>query len=226
MSYSCTIYFKNIKADEVYSFFQKIKKRVISKTDEIAKDNFLWLPSIRNSHRFKDIDEFIDDEINKSWVQNSLFKYRYFYIPQHELLGVFSLPDGFDDMFDNVSYFQNSCDQDYEFDEWKGVPIFEQIAEKWKNQTDEMVQAYYSVRWGEYDDDDLDCDYHRRSFAYDEIWKMFEDYLYKDEICVYLSLFGGYESWRLGAIVEKCKQYYKEWQEECEQKRGNNNAED
>ena len=126
MSYSCTIYFKNIKADEVYSFFQELKTKLISKTDEIAKDNFLWLPSIRSDYRYKDIDGFITDDIDCSWVQNSLFKYRYFYIPQHELLGVFSLPNGFDDMFDNVSHFQNSCDQDYDFEEWNGIPIFEQ----------------------------------------------------------------------------------------------------
>lgn len=211
MSYSCTIHFKNIKADKVYSFFQELKTKLISKTDEIAKYNFLWLPSIRNDYKYKNIDGFIVDDADCNWVQNCLFKYRYFYIPQHELLGVFSLPNGFDDMFDNVSYFQNSCDQDYEFDEWKGIPIFEQIAEKWKNATDEMVKVHYVEKWDEYDEEDFDCDYYRRDFAYDDIWRMFEDYLYKDELCVYLSIFGGYEHYHLSVIVQKCKNYYEEW---------------
>lgn len=212
MSYSCTIHFKNIKADEVYSFFQELKTKLISKIDDIAKDNFLWLPSIRDEYKYKDIDKFIVREINRSWVHNSLFKYRYFYIPQHELLGVFSLPDGFDDMFDNVSYFQNSCDQDYEFDEWKGVPIFEQIAEKWKNTTDENIRKHYIERYYSIDDDeDFDCDYYRKSFTYDEIWKMFEDYLYNDSMCVYVSIFGGYEISEIIYIIKKCKEYYAEW---------------
>lgn len=214
MSYSCTIYFKNIKADEVYSFFQKIKERAISKTDEIAKETFLWMPSIRNRHLYKDTEDFIVETIDEGWLLNSLFKYRYFYLPQHELLGVFSLPDGFDDMFDNVSYFQNSCDQDYEFYEWKGVPIFEQIAEKWKYATDEVVESHYTKRFDEIDREDFDCDYYRKSFAYDEIWSMFEDYLYKDEICVYLSIFGGYEHYHVSVIREKCKRFYEEWREE------------
>ena len=212
MSYGCTIYFKNIKADDVYLFFQKIKERANSKADEIAKCNFLWMPSIRNNHLYKDIEAHIVDDIDASWVGNWLFKYRYFYIPQHELLGVFGLPDGFDDMFDNVSYFQNSCDQDYEFDEWKGVPIFEQIAEKWKCQTNEVVETHYSENYGAHDED-FDHDYYRRSFVYDEIWGMFEDYLYQDEKCVYLSLFGGYENYLLSAVVQKCKNYYAEWLE-------------
>lgn len=180
--------------------------------DDIAKDNFLWLPSIRDEYKYKDINEFIVREINESWVHNSLFKYRYFYIPQHELLGVFSLPDGFDDMFDNVSYFQNSCDQDYEFDEWKGVPIFEQIAEKWKSTTDDNIRKQYIERYYSIDDDeDFDCDYHRKSFTYDEIWNMFENYLYNDSMCVYVSIFGGYEISEIIYVIKKCKEYYAEW---------------
>ena len=224
MSYGCTIHFKNIKAEEVYSFFQELKTKLISKTDEIAKDNFLWLPSIRNNYKYKDIDGFIVDDADCNWVQNSLFKYRYFYIPHHELLGVFNLPNGFDDMFDNVSYFQNSTDQDYEFDEWKGIPIFEQIAEKWKSATDEETKKHYIKEHGDiYDEDEFDCDYHRKEFAYDEIWGMFKDYLYKDSLCVYLSIFGGYEHYHLSVIVQKCKNNYEEWFKNL--KRSDNNAE-
>lgn len=221
MSYSCTIHFKNIKADEIYPFFQELKTKIISKTNEIAKDNFLWMPSIRNDYRYKDVDGFIVDDIDTNWVQNALFKYRFFYMPQHELLGVFSLPNGFDDMFDNISHFQNSCDQDYEFDKWKGIPIFEQIAEKWKNATDEEV--YKRFEYPDEHEEPIDYDYYRRSNAYDEIWKMFEDYLYKDETCVYLSIFGGYEHYHLTVIVQKCKNYYEEWLKRNNLKRSDTN---
>lgn len=218
MSYSCQIHFKNIKADEVYSFFQELKTNLISKSDDIAKDNFIWLPSIREDYKYRDIDKSIVREINRAWVHNALFKYRYFYIPQHELLGIFSLPNGFHEMFDNVSYFQNSCDQDYEFSNWKGIPIFEKIAEKWKNATNEEVYKHF-----EYPDEHtepIDYDYYRRSFAYDEIWEMFEDYLYRDDLCVYLSIFGGYELSEVIYIVKKCKEYYAEWLKEIDERKG------
>ena len=217
MSYHCQIHFKNIKADEVYSFFQELKTNLINKSDDIAKDNFLWLPSIRDDYKYKDIDKFIVREINRAWVHNALFKYRYFYIPQHELLGVFSLPNGFDEMFDNVSYFQNSCDQDYEFSNWKGIPIFEKIAKKWETATDEEV--YKRFEYPNEHTEPIDYDYYRRSFAYAEIWEMFETYLYRDDMCVYLSILGGYELSEVTRIVKKCKEYYAEWLKEIDKKK-------
>ena len=47
---------------------------------------------------------------------------------------------------------------------------------------------------------------------------MFEDYLYKDELCVYLSIFGGYEHYHLSVIVRKCKNYYEEWKNRVQEK--------
>lgn len=218
MSYSCQIHFKTIKANEVYSFFQELKSKLISKSNDIAKDNFIWLPSIRDDYKYKDIDKFIVREINRSWVYNSLFKYRYFYIPQYELLGIFSLPEGFEEMFDNVSYFQNSCDQDYEFSYWKGIPIFEKIAEKWENATNEEVYRHF--KYPDEHEEPMDYDYYRRSFAYGEIWEMFEDYLYRDDLCVYLSILGGYEISEVTRIIKKCKEYYTEWQKEIAERKG------
>lgn len=220
MSYSATINFKTVKEGELYAFFKKIKDTCKEKFDDIAEDNFIYMPSIHfaNKRTLEGASDRAKEDADRAWMRNSVFSYRFFYLPEHNLLGIFGAPDAVKDIFDLTVYFQNSCDQDYEFDEWKGIPIFEQIAEKWKNATDEMVKVHYVEKWGEYDEEDFDCDYYRRDFAYDDIWRMFEDYLYKDELCVYLSIFGGYEHYHLSVIVRKCKNYYEEWKNRVQEK--------
>lgn len=211
MSYSATINFKNVPADGVYPFFQMLKTELIKRIDEIAKDNFLWLPSIRYAHRYKDLDSEAKMEIDTAWAMNSIFKFRYFYLPEHQLLGIFSVPIKTEGLFDNVTYFQNSCDQDYEFEEWKGIPIFEKIAGKWKEATDKEVAAQYTAKLYGKPEECTDTDYWRKSFAYDEIWEMFESYLYNDEQCVYTSMFGGYERYKVSAFVQRCENLYEEF---------------
>ena len=217
MSYECLIHFKNIPADKVYGFMQTFKTEVLKKMDDIAKDNFLYMPSIGNSHLYKDVEERIIREIDKAWVHN-VFKFRFFYLPKYELLGIFSVPDGFQDMFDNVTFFQNSCDQNYDFEVWNGVPLFEEIANKWKNVfSDKDVFELYKKKHGKYPKDEkFDYDNRRKSFCYDEIWSHISDFLFKDTDCVYLSLFGGYELREVYDFRSKCKKHYEEWLKEIE----------
>lgn len=217
MSYECQISFKNVPANKVYAFMQRFKAELLKKTDFIAEGNFLWMPSIRNSHLYKGVDESIIREIDKAWVHN-LFKFRYFYLPEYELLGIFGVPGGFEIMFDNVTYFQNACDQDYDFDEWKGVPLFEQIANKWEKVfSDKDVFELYEKKNGKWpEDEEFDYDYRRKTFCYDEIWSYFSDFLFNDTGSVYLSIFGGYELREIYNFIEKCKKYrevqLKEWE--------------
>lgn len=219
MSYGCEIHFKNIPSDEVYGFLQTLKKAVLEKSDDIAKDNFLWLPSIRDSHIYTDTPEHIVKKIDSSWVHD-VFKFRFFYLPRCELLGVFSVPSGFKEMFDNVTYFQDSCDQDYEFNEWKGVPLFEEIAYKWEHVlSDKDVLELYKKRHGDITEEesaDFDYEYERKSLCYDEIWSHFSKFLYNDSSCVYLSLLGGYELREVYNFISECKKHYEEWLKEIE----------
>lgn len=216
MSYYAPISFKTIKEGELYAFLKKIKDTCKEKIDDIAKKNFHYMPSINTCKRriFEGASDMAKREANEAWVRNSVFSYRFFYIPEHNLLGVFSIPDAVTDIFDCTVHFQNSCDQDYDFEDWKGIPIFEQIAEKWKNATDEEVYKAY-----EYPDEHkepIDYDYYRRSFAYNEIWKMCETYLYHEEDVVYISMFGGYEIAEQKGFVHKCREAYDEWKKQFE----------
>lgn len=213
MSYNATICFKTIGAEEIYPFFHQFKMLVTEKMDEIAEEEFLWMPSIRHT-LFNTLDnDSAKRIIDERWAQTSIFTYRYFYLPAHSLLGVFSVPDAGQSIFDASIFFQNSTDQDYEFEEWKGVPAFEAIADKWKNASDETVKKHYEETCGdEWDaDENCDLDYYRRTFAYDDVWDLCKTYLNDEDEVVYLALFGHYETWKLNAFCENCKKAYEEW---------------
>lgn len=223
MSYSATICFKTIKEGELYAFFKKIKDTCKEKFDDIAKDNFIYMPSVSTMKKqmLEGASDRAKEEIDRAWMRNSVFSYRFFYIPEHNLLGVFSIHDCINEIFDLTCYFQNSCDQDYPFDDWKGIPVFEEIANKWKKSTDSEVKEHYHNRWGDFwneEENGSDLDYYRRSFAYDEIWRMCEHYLYSEDDVVYISMFGFYEISEQIGFVHKCKEAYDTWKKELEEK--------
>lgn len=208
MSYSATINFKTIPEGELFQFFTHIKQMCKEKMDDIAEDNFIYMPSISKRHLLKGSTEYAQEQLDDAWVRNSIFTFRYFYLPEHHLLGMFGVPNAIDKMFDLTVHFQNSCDQDYEYSEWCGVPLFEKIAEKWKNTSDEEVHNTF-----DYPDEHrqpIDYDYYRRSNAYNEIWSICEKFLYDESAIVYLSLFGFYDIDRMH-FCEKCRTAYEEW---------------
>lgn len=212
MSYSATINFKTVKEGELYGFLKQIKDACKAKFDEIAEENYIFMPSINKDYLLKNDSEYAKEQLDRAWMRNSIFSYRFFYIPEHNLIGVFGAP--IEDIFDLTCYFQNSCDQDYDFEDWKGIPIFEQIAEKWKNATDEEV--YKSFEYPNEHEEPIDYDYYRRSFAYNEIWKMCEHFLYSEDDVVYISMFGGYEIAEQKGFCHKCRKAYDEWKKQLE----------
>lgn len=223
MSYSAQISFKIIKGDELYSFFQKLKEKITEKIPEIAKDNYIFSPFAREP---KNTDQMQLFQKSEAWAKTSIFTYRFFYKPEYNLLGVFSIPDSVKDLFDLTCYFQNSCDQDYDFDEWKGISIFEEIAEKWQNSSDEYVKEHYIEKYFAFDDeDDFDCDYHRRSFAYDEIWDMCKEYLNDETKVVYLSLFGFYDISPIQQFISHCHDEYENFINDFKKNRKENRNE-
>jgi hypothetical protein len=173
------------------------------------------MPSINKDYLLKNDSEYGKDQLDRAWMRNSVFSYRFFYIPEHNLLGVFGVPDAVKDIFDLTCYFQNSCDQDYPFTDWNGIPVFEQIAEKWKNATEEEV--YKAFEYPEEHEEPIDYDYYRRSFAYNEIWRMCEHYLYYEDDVVYISMFGGYEIAEQKGFCHKCHKAYDEWKKQFEE---------
>lgn len=222
MSYYAPISFKTIDEGSLYAFFKKIKDSCKEKMEAIAKKNFLYLPTLNTTKRkiFEGASESVKSEVNDAWVK-SLFSFRFFYLPQHKLLGVFSVPDAITNIFDLTVHFQNSCDQNYEFEEWQGVPLFEDIAEKWKAATLEEV----AKRMERDDIDDMrrleerHPQYYAKSACYDEIWETYcQKYLYDEGEVVYLSLYGFYDLSERRVFVKNCKEAYRAWEKEIEEK--------
>ena len=218
LSYYCRISFKTIEPDQIFSFFQTIKSEINANLDKIAKNYAFNCPSQRHEPYFEKLPRSMKSEMNLNWAKRC-FSYRYFYIPEHKLLGMFGMDNETDHLFDNITEFQNSCDRDYEFETWKNIEIFQNIAQKWINIDTNAIERQYKAIYNsdlkeDYDDEDYDIDetieYYRRTFAYNEIWGMFETYLYNDDKIVFSSLFSQFESHILNAFVKNCEQYAEE----------------
>lgn len=194
MSYSCLISFKTIDPKDIYRFFQELKKAATDRIDQIALDSPSFSP-IMKAYHFQDPFE-ITDQMRKDterWAKESIFTYRYFYDAERSLLGVYSLPTCMRDLFDLTFGFQDSCEQDYDFEDWNGVSSFEAVADKWRNMprdqvVDRMNKDLDPELIIEINDDQID--YYRKTFCYNEIWKTIEWTLNNDSSVLYLGLFG------------------------------------
>lgn len=234
MSYSCTISFKQIPASDVFDFLGAFKKAAYEKLEDIAKENSSFSPIMRECPIGKEFT--ISDEIREKtriWAQASVFHYRHFYNKELGILGVYGVPDCIQDIFDLTVYFQNSCDQDYNFEEWNGIPLFEEIAAKWKSRSLEEI-AKLIDRESDIDDmrdlEKTEPQYYAKSACYEEIWSHFENTLYDDSAALYLSLFGFYDIHELNcfvqytedAVIAKIKEWTKRIEENKEKKNENN----
>ena len=229
MSYSCPISFKQIKGDELYSFFQKLKEATSSDEglDSLAEDNYAFSPLFKDMTKYED-GYFEKSEYNmvedkmfyaiQDWAKQHIFTYRWFYDAEAGILGFYSMNKAQQKLFDNTVYFQNSCDQDYDWDVWNGIPAFETIARSFKGMNLEQLNQYRKSRqmW-ELDEAD-DLEYYKKSTCYDVIWKRFEDTLYDDSKAVYLTLVGYYDFTLMNKFATKVVLKVKSWVEDCKRK--------
>lgn len=92
MSYSCEISFKEICAEEVYDFLVTLKNKLIDNIENIAKYNYRYAPFVRYQQKpYTKLKNYSDIECNNSWVRH-IFTYRYFYLKEYNLLGIYGLP--------------------------------------------------------------------------------------------------------------------------------------
>lgn len=228
MSYSATIRFKKIKADEIFDFFVKMKEHVSNRLDEVAEDDFIYSPYAKNKKKYdEDTWNILLREDVSNWARNSVFNFRYFYIKDLELLGLYGGPDCLEELFDSTLGFQNSCDQDYDFEYWDKVEPFKAIADKWRVLTPEQVYEEYSKSdYSDYSKEEFLYGgggyrpaYYAKTMCYDEIWETYlEKTLYNESTIVYLSLFGYHDFKVLQSFTNKVKKLYDLFLEECKVK--------
>lgn len=220
MSYGCTISFKKINAEDVFDFLVRFKSEVKKNLKEIAKDQYCWIPFVRNHVEVeKDFEKIPKDEIaaSKKWAQD-LFTYRYFYDKERRLLGMYGLPKQIRHLFDGSVYFQDSVDQNYDREEYKGIDDFLKIYDECMRMTVEELAAVYENNRSSIDrswkEDVLDwhpegltdslIDYYKKTVAYEKIWKTVEFSLWDENKIVYVSLFGYYETREIQSVLVAC----------------------
>ena len=212
MSYYAKISFKELEPSGIFDFLISIKQELAKpeNLEIMAKENLFYSPIAHPSLEYDKFDRETKHAYFYNWVQDA-FKYRWFYIQDFNILCMIGLPKCVEELFDLTAYFQNGTDQDYDFDTWDGLTLFEMIAENWKNTTDEQIEELY---WKDYNSDmtleestkQMSCpiDYYRRSYCYDEIWKIIEKYFYDDKNGIYFSPFS--PMWDID-VIEKFKGY-------------------
>lgn len=122
-----------------------------------------YIPSAR--YMIKEKTANIADE---NWIYR-LFSFKFAWWEEKGIIGVSS--DDFlkNDDFSESVYFQNSCDQDYSYDEWPQIPYFTNIVEKYRDADGNVLKKEFSKRSLTWYDSDTDIGYARRTLVYEKI---------------------------------------------------------
>ena len=148
-------------------------------------DNRYYIPSVRTGY-IADAEsktrraDVLANTADRYWLE-ALFTFRFLYWEEHKLLGIVMMPsESVSEKWPLSVYFQNSCDHDYPFSEWKegNIPFFVDTVAKAENYTAEEIRAKVDY---EIEDDNLE--YFRRSTCYDDIFETlaFDSWLYNHD---------------------------------------------
>ena len=137
------------------------------------------------SNRYRLKDNEWKTEIDIGWARNCLSP-KFVYFKEQKLLGLVgaSWPHEKEFFKDHV-YFQNSCDQDYEREDWGKIKYFTDIWDECQNADLDTLAESYAKKYNykkeevlkdwqiDYEDgiDDKYLSYRRRSMAYDIIYE-------------------------------------------------------
>lgn len=108
MSYRCTISFKIIEPADLYSFLLQYKQECLKNYANIAEENCLCSPVWRENQNTGFIDlktlENAEELEQKTeiWAKNHVFKYRWFYLADKKLLGIYAVPISVYHLFDST----------------------------------------------------------------------------------------------------------------------------
>ena len=178
MSYRLDLSFKNCKPQDVYKNICEFEDLLLKNAEQYIKDNLIFIRIDKEKDRFyntEQVDKFI----------STLFKCHIWYCEEISALCVVWGSDikEINDWFDGYVYFQNSCDQDYDYETWNFNKTFRRISNRIKKmKPDKFVKEYIQSN-DYYNEDDKeyilkDVDYHKKTFVYetieniiDAIWK-------------------------------------------------------
>ena len=189
MSYRFNMFFKQINSkEEAYDFAIKTTKLLYKNMEEYILDNKYSIPSI-SSLLNNEMIEIALEETNKYWLFQ-LFSLNFTYWEEYKLLGLlgWNYSSSIKNLYDAQIYFQNSCDQDYEYEEWgTNINLFNEIVAEIKNgnNLDTLIKICFPYGYDEYDLEELkdDIDYYKKTAIYNLIFDKLHlnDWMYHRE---------------------------------------------
>lgn len=138
-----------------------------AKREQVLEGMRYFIPSIRYCKEQPEVDRF--------WVEHAM-KLNYVFWPDLHILGLIG---SWRDLFKANNrpkhvYFQNSCDQDYDFDSWNGIcPEIDQIVQQCTSRSiDDWPEA--KNRLAEEDNPSKWEGYVRRSLCYENVFSLLD----------------------------------------------------
>lgn len=173
MSYKLDLSFKNCGREDIYKNICEFQDLLLKNAEKYIKDNLIFVRIDENKscfYNWEQIDKFIA----------TLFKHHIWYCEEIQSLCIVwgSNVKEIDDWFDGYVYFQNSTDQDYDYETWDFNAMFRGIRENIQNMSREEFLKKHKEIYPDYwcDDEDIpeDLEYHRKSLVYDLCEKMID----------------------------------------------------
>lgn len=198
MSYAIDLSFKEMKKDQIFDFIQEFKDLVL-KPEEIKKrikENYHF--SVRwvigsNSKSIDDLD--VEDRI-ESWIDR-LLTFKFIWIERYGLLASVIREDNpANSLFDGNVFFQNSTDQDYGYEVWKGIRPFKEISDSVEKFSfdEEGINSLRKLSKTEWFNEPLSSftkdkfEYYKRSLVYDLIFDPIEDLVFGNKNSIWVKM--------------------------------------
>ena len=187
MSYAFGMFFKQIKQEDLLSFIDKVQAEMRNHAKEWIDYNKYYAPSVRLFTLHSDEFKFAKAYLDEYWL-NTLFTSRFIYWPDYDLLGVsgYKLPGEIENWFDGHFSFQNSSDQDYDYETWPtGIRQFKARIDRIKNADNSTLYECIDKYMGKYSIEEIKADpeYFKKVCIYDMIYEdlQLNDWLYNHD---------------------------------------------
>lgn len=182
MSYGISVSFKNCEEKDVYKHIEDFSHLVKKYKFDIIKENGWFLPFGECDDTYEETKNiFYVKKLIKDWIRD-LFNYHIYYSAKIKSLCIVwnnyhTKIDEIKKWFDGYVYFQNSCDQDYDYSEWEFNEQFKQYISdvEFLRDNDRQFKKLYKeitgYKFNECHDSRKVTDYDRRTLVYEMCYK-------------------------------------------------------
>lgn len=173
MSYGFEMCFKEIEKENILDFIMDLTKELIENSYEIMSTNLYYCPTVKVAKDKIPYVEYMSKykENDRNWLYR-LFSIRILYWKDKNLMGIQGeLPKKTKEKL-KTFYFQNSTDQDYDYEEWKGIQYFENIVNEVKSYKENDLKVLTSFEFNDFNDAAIE--YCKKSLIYKKIYEDLE----------------------------------------------------